>query len=55
LSLKWFGDGLFSFFGLVLWFGSVFSMRVVPDAEKGVVLVEPADMVFSGKNFSRIG
>jgi hypothetical protein len=49
LSLKWFGDGHYSFFVLVLWFGFVFLVHRFPDAEKGVVLVEPADIVFGGK------
>jgi uncharacterized membrane protein len=43
----------------LLWVGSVvwvcFSLRVVPDAEKGVILIGPENMVFgSEKSFSRI-
>jgi hypothetical protein len=45
----------FPFFGWVLCFGLFFDVRG-PEAERGVVLVEPADTVFNGKKiFSRIG
>jgi len=55
LVSKIFWDGLFSSLGSVLWFGSVFLMRVVLWMRGCVVLVEPADMVFRGeKSFSRI-
>jgi hypothetical protein len=49
LSLKFFGDGHYSFFGLVLWVGPVFLVRMVPDAGKGVILVGSQNMVSAVK------
>jgi hypothetical protein len=54
LSLEWFRDGHYSFFGLVLRVGSVFLMRVVARLREVWFSLNPRERFQRQKSFSRI-